>query len=229
MAEGGPVRRYGQVIGLATTAIAAGDHVHTHNLAFGLVPRDYDFGADVRPVLRYPPEEMRYFDGYLRADGRVGTRNYVAVVSTVNCSASVSQFVKQRFADVSRDYPGVDGVIAITHKSGCAIEQFGEDHLALQRVLAGYAQHPNVAAYVVIGLGCEVNQAPVMVERQGMTLPLRPGREAAHRDDPGKRGHQEGRRAGGIRSGASAAPGQRGHAHSSARLRDHDRYELRGV
>ncbi len=174
VAAGGPVRRYGQVIGLATTAIAAGDHVHTHNLAFGLVPRDYDFGADVRPVLRYPPEEMRYFDGYLRADGRVGTRNYIAVVSTVNCSASVSQFVKQRFADVSRDYPGVDGVIAITHKSGCAIEQFGEDHLALQRVLAGYAQHPNVAAYVVIGLGCEVNQAPVMVERQGMTLPLAP-------------------------------------------------------
>jgi altronate hydrolase len=104
----------------------------------------------------------------------VGTRNYVAVVSTVNCSASVSQFVKERFADVTRDCPHVDGVIAVTHKSGCAVEEGGEDHLALQRVLAGYARHPNVAAYVVIGLGCEVNQARVMVERQGLTLPLAP-------------------------------------------------------
>jgi altronate hydrolase len=94
------------------------------------------------------------------------------VVSTVNCSASVSQFVKQRFADVSREFPNVDGVIAITHKSGCAIEQDGEDHEALQRVLAGYARHANVAAYVVIGLGCEVNQASVMVERQGLRLPM---------------------------------------------------------
>ena len=91
-----------------------------------------------------------------------------------NCSASVSQFVKQRFADVQRDYPNVDGVIAITHKSGCALEEGGEDHLALQRVLAGYARHANVAAYVVIGLGCEVNQAQVMVERQGLRLPIVP-------------------------------------------------------
>jgi altronate hydrolase len=172
--EGGPVRRYGQVIGFATTAIAAGDHVHTHNLAFGVVERPNEVGIDVRPVQMYPPEAMRHFRGFRRADGRVGTRNYVAIVSTVNCSASVSQFVKQRFADVTRDYPNVDGVIAVTHKSGCAIEESGEDHLALQRVLAGYAKHPNVAAYVVIGLGCEVNQAKVMVERQGMTLPLAP-------------------------------------------------------
>ncbi len=170
--EGGPVRRYGQVIGFATTAIAAGDHVHTHNLAFGVVERPNEVGIDVRPVAMYPPEAMRHFQGFRRADGRVGTRNYVAIVSTVNCSASVSQFVKQRFAEVTRDYPNVDGVIAVTHKSGCAIEESGEDHLALQRVLAGYAKHPNVAAYVVIGLGCEVNQARVMVERQGMTLPM---------------------------------------------------------
>jgi altronate hydrolase len=170
--QGGAVRRYGQVIGFATTPIAAGDHVHTHNLAFGMVERQHEVGIDVRPVAMYPLEAMRHFQGFRRADGRVGTRNYVAIVSTVNCSASVSQFVKQRFADVTRDYPNVDGVIAVTHKSGCAIEESGEAHLALQRVLAGYAKHPNVAAYVVIGLGCEVNQARVMVERQGMTLPM---------------------------------------------------------
>jgi altronate hydrolase len=174
VAEGGAVRRYGQVIGFATRAIEPGDHVHTHNLAFRPLSHEYEVGADVRPVERHPPEAMRFFDGYSRADGRVGTRNYVAVVSTVNCSASVSGLVRQRFSDAARDYPHVDGVIAITHKSGCAMEEGGEDHRALQRVLAGYARHPNVAAYVVVGLGCEVNQARVMVERQGLALPLAP-------------------------------------------------------
>ncbi len=174
VAEGAPVRRYGQVIGFATAAIEAGDYVHTHNLAFRATQHAYAAGADARPVARHPPEAMRTFEGYRRPDGRVGTRNYVAVLSTVNCSASVSQLVRQRFADVSRDYPHVDGVIALTHKSGCAVEDEGEDHVALQRVLAGYARHPNVAAYVVIGLGCEVNQARVMVQRQGLTLPLAP-------------------------------------------------------
>ena len=108
---------------------------------------------------------MRYFDGYKREDGRVGTRNYVAIISGVNCSASVSQFVKDRFRDVQKDFPNVDGVLAITHKSGCGTKLFGEDHMALQRVLAGYAKHPNVAAYILVGLGCEVNQAAVMVEQ----------------------------------------------------------------
>jgi altronate hydrolase len=169
---GQPVRRYGQVIGFATEDIEPGDHVHSHNLAFGSLERKLEFCVDARPTLRHPPEQMRHFEGYLRRDGRVGTRNYVAVVSTVNCSASVSQQVKERFGEL-RDYPNVDGVIALTHKSGCGMVQSGEDHQVLERVLAGYAQHPNVAAYVVIGLGCEVNQAPVLIERQGMRLPLR--------------------------------------------------------
>ena len=173
VAAGQPVRRYGQIIGIASADILPGDHVHSHNLSFAAVAQNYEFCADVKPVAYYPPQQMRHFEGYKRADGRVGTRNYVAVVSTVNCSASVSQFVKQRFADVQRDFPNVDGVLAFTHKSGCAMQHSGEDHRALERVLAGYAKHPNVAAYVVIGLGCEVNQAAQMVERQKMTLPLR--------------------------------------------------------
>ncbi|HEY6546755.1 MAG TPA: altronate dehydratase family protein [Vicinamibacteria bacterium] len=172
VAKGESVRRYGQIIGYATADIAKGDHVHTQNLAFGAHDRKYEFGTDVRAVAMYPPERMRFFDGFKRPDGRVGTRNYVAIVSTVNCSASVSRFVQERFQDVKRDYPNVDGVLAITHKSGCGVRTFGEDHELLQRVLAGYARHPNVAAYVVIGLGCEVNQAPVMIERQGMKLRL---------------------------------------------------------
>src|SRR2546422_2561284 len=120
---------------------------------------------------------MRYFEGYEREDGRVGTRNYVAIISGVNCSASVSQFVKDKFRDVSRQSPNIDGVLAITHKSGCGTKLFGEDHLALQRVLAGYAKHPNVAAYILIGLGCEVTQAAVMVERQKMGVPGHPERK----------------------------------------------------
>src|SRR6202795_3459432 len=174
---GEEVRRYGQVIGFATADIAVGDHVHTQNLAVGDLHREYEIGTDVRPVNFYPPEKMRYFDGYKREDGRVGTRNYVAIVSGVNCSASVSQFVKDKFRDVQKDYPNIDGVLAITHKSGCGTKLFGEDHLALQRVLAGYAKHPNVVAYVLIGLGCEVNQAAVMVERQKMGAPGHPERK----------------------------------------------------
>ena len=105
------------------------------------------------------PEEIRTFLGYARPDGRVGTRNYVAVISSVNCSASVSQYVARKFAteNVKRDFPNVDGVIAFTHKSGCAIDP-GEPQALLRRVLVGIARHPNISAYIMIGLGCEVNQ-----------------------------------------------------------------------
>jgi altronate hydrolase len=171
------VRRYGQPIGFATADIAVGDHVHTQNLAVGDLHQEYEFCTDVKPVDYYPPSQMRFFDGYRREDGRVGTRNYVAIISGVNCSASVSQFVKEKFRDVQRDYPNIDGVLAITHKSGCGTKLFGEDHMALQRVLAGYAKHPNVAAYILIGLGCEVNQAAVMVDKQRMAAPGHPERK----------------------------------------------------
>ncbi len=171
VAPGAPVRRYGQVIGFATQPIAPGEHVHTHNLAVGELERAYEVGVDVRPVQYYPPEQMRYFEGFRRPDGRVGTRNYVAVISTVNCSASVCQFIRERFRDVQRDYPYVDGVIALTHKSGCGTRLFGEDHEALMRVLGGYARHPNIAAYVLIGLGCEVNQTLPLIERQRLGQP----------------------------------------------------------
>src|SRR5260370_6805183 len=176
--RGQPVRRYGQVIGFATQDIAVGEHGQTPPLDVGeLWAEGYEGGVDVRPVDFYPGDKMRYFEGYRREDGRVGTRNYVAIISGVNCSASVSQFVKDKFRDVSRDYPNIDGVLAVTHKSGCGTKLFGEDHLALQRVLAGYAKHPNVAAYILIGLGCEVNQAAVMVDRQKMGVPGHPERK----------------------------------------------------
>jgi len=157
--DGAPVRKYGQVIGFAKGDIAPGDHVHTHNLVVRDFARDYAFCADVKPVDYYPPEKAASFQGFARPGGRVGTRNYLAVISSVNCSASVSHYVKDRFKteEVRRDFPNVDGVIAFTHKSGCAIQP-GEPHQLLMRVLAGIARHPNIAGYVMIGLGCEVNQ-----------------------------------------------------------------------
>jgi altronate hydrolase len=175
VADGAPVRKYGQIIGFAKGNIAPGDHVHTHNLELKEFARDYEFCRNARPVDPYPPEQMLCFPGYARPGGRVGTRNYVAVISSVNCSASVSHYVKDRFKtdDFRRDFPNVDGVIAFTHKSGCAIQP-GEPHQLLMRVLAGIARHPNIAGYVMIGLGCEVNQ--VQFIRQEFKLDeLKPG------------------------------------------------------
>ncbi|MCL5097326.1 MAG: altronate dehydratase family protein [Candidatus Omnitrophica bacterium] len=175
IADGQPVRKYGQIIGFAQGAIAPGDHVHTHNLVMKDFGRDYRFCEDTRPVDYYPPEQMRYFQGFTRSGSRVGTRNYLAVVSSVNCSASVSRYVAERFKgpDLRRDFPHVDGVVAFTHKSGCAMQPT-DPHCLLQRVLAGLARHPNIAGYVMIGLGCEVNQVSVLVRNHRLDA-LEPG------------------------------------------------------
>ena len=124
IAPDAPVLKYGQIIGFARGRIAPGEHVHTHNVVVKAFARDHPFGADVRPVDFHPAEQMRYFPGYARAGGRVGTRNYVAVISSVNCSASVARYVADRFRsdEVRRDFPNVDGVVAFTHKSGCGIQ-----------------------------------------------------------------------------------------------------------
>jgi altronate hydrolase len=159
LADGEPVRKYGQVIGFAQGAVRAGEQVHTHNLVLRDFGRDYAFCADARPVDYHPAERQRRFQGFARPGGRAGTRNYLAVISSVNCSASVSHYVRDRFrtGDFQRDYPNVDGVIAFTHKAGCAMDP-GVPQQVLQRVLAGMARHPNISGYVMIGLGCEVNQ-----------------------------------------------------------------------
>jgi len=163
-ATGEPVRRYGQVIGFATAPIAPGEHVHQHNLTGGALDQRFQVAVEGEPTRMRAAAETRRFDGYLRDDGRVGTRNYVLVMPTVNCSAAVARMVGERFRDVTRDYPNVDGVVAIAHKSGCGLVSQGDDHRILQRVIAGYASHPNVGATVVISLGCEVNQAQPIVQ-----------------------------------------------------------------
>lgn len=164
ISTGEPVRKYGQVIGFATKNIPAGSLVHVHNIEAGRFDRDYAFSSEVVPV--QPAAVKRTFEGYDRGDGRYGTRNYVALVSTVNCSASTSRYIVRRLEQlgVLKDYPGVDGVVAVTHKAGCAMQYGGPDHLQLDRTLAGFARHANVAAYVIIGLGCETGQAAHLIE-----------------------------------------------------------------
>src|SRR5215469_53519 len=166
--KGEAIYKYGQIIGFARTSIPAGSLVHVHNVAADAFERDYAFGRDCPPPPI--PAEPRFFHGYDRGDGRYGTRNYIAIISTVNCSASTSKYISERVraANLLAKYPNVDGVVAITHKGGCAMQYDGPDHNQLDRTLAGFAKHPNVAAYILIGLGCETGQAIHLVENQGL-------------------------------------------------------------
>jgi len=170
---GAAVRRYGQIIGFAQGDIAAGEHVHTHNLVVKDFTRDYTAGTAVKQI--EPARDARTFEGFSRPGGKVGTRNYVAIISTVNCSASVSRYIKERFRheDLRRDFPNVDGVIALTHKVGCGIPP-AEGLKLLERVTVGMAHHPNISGYVMIGLGCEMNQVGLL--RQNYDLEkVKPG------------------------------------------------------
>ena len=178
IADGAAIKKYGQVIGFARGRILPGEHVHTHNVVIKEFGRDYQFCVDSTPVKYYPAEKMRFFQGYERHGGRAGTRNYVAVISSVNCSASVSHYVADRFRNdrFKHDFQNVDGVIAFTHKGGCAMAQ-DEPLLLLQRVLAGIARHPNICGYVMIGLGCEANQIQFIVKNHQLDKPI-PGEQA---------------------------------------------------
>lgn len=163
--QGQPLRRYGQIIGFATQTILPGQQVHIHNLAVGDFARDYAFSSEVKPVAYVPEAERRMFMGYQRADGRVGTRNMIAVVASVNCSAHTVREIAHYFTpERLAAYPNVDGVIAIAHASGCGIKSGGEDYRILQRTLAGMAEHVNVGAYLLVGLGCEMNQVSDLVD-----------------------------------------------------------------
>jgi altronate hydrolase len=167
--KGEAVYKYGQIIGFASADIAPGEHVHVHNVAADSFERDYAFCRDCPPPPA-PPATQRTFQGYDRGDGRYGTRNYLAIISTVNCSASTSKYIaeKIRLSGILSQYPNVDGVLPITHKAGCAMQYDGPDHNQLDRTLAGFARHPNVAAYLLVGLGCETGQAIHLVENQGL-------------------------------------------------------------
>lgn len=156
IAEGAEILKYNTTIGFASEPIPAGTMVHNHNISFGEFDRDYAYSRDFKPLTLLPESERATFEGYLRPDGRAGTRNFIAVVSTVNCSATVvheiaDHFTKERLAE----FPNVDGVAAFAHALGCGMEMTGEPMDLLQRTLAGYIRHPNVAGALVVGLGCE--------------------------------------------------------------------------
>jgi altronate hydrolase len=156
VASGAPVRKYGQVIGRATRPIEAGDHVHVHNLGMDdHADTIYEFGT--ARVTLPSPGEARTFEGYLRADGRVGTRQYIGILTSVNCSASTARMIADQFRGMTLDrYPHVDGVVALTHDSGCGLVTESEGARLLWRTLRGYASHPNIAGLLVLGLGCEM-------------------------------------------------------------------------
>jgi len=163
IAEGEVVRKYGQVIGLATQAIAAGAHVHVHNLDMSEAGRAHSVGHAYQAVARLTSSAS--FEGYVRRNGRVGTRNYIGVIASVNCSATVCRYIADAFkGEALQAFPGVDGVVAITHGSGCGMGGSGEGIDLLRRTLRGYADHPNFAGVLVIGLGCEVNQIAPLIE-----------------------------------------------------------------
>lgn len=164
VAEGGLVRRYGQVIGRAKTAIAAGDHVHVHNLMMDDGPREAEVGVDAKPA---PVRDGATFNGIVRADGRVGTRNYIGVLTSVNCSATVARRIADAFPDAGLP-EGVDGVVAFTHQGGCGGSSLSSDVTLLQRTLAGYARHPNFHSILIVGLGCEANQIPNWLANEGL-------------------------------------------------------------
>src|SRR5674476_1116374 len=180
IAPGQAVRRYNQIIGFASQAIAAGEHVHTHNLDLGPnkgdFERDYAFGADLKVE---PARRTATFMGIKRADGRVATRNYIGVLSSVNCSATAARaiadhFSRQHSPAALAAFPNVDGVVALTHGTGCGMDSDGLGLQILQRTLTGYATHANFAAVLVVGLGCESNQINAWMAnsslREGDTL-----------------------------------------------------------
>lgn len=166
--KGAPVYKYAQVIGYAAEDIAAGEHVHTHNLEFRNVEATYEFSTNLRPVA--PATQRDTFMGYRRATGRVGTRNYIAVLTSVNCSATAARLIAQHFTeDRLAAYPNVDGVVAFVHGTGCAMGGDGTGFELLQRVLWGYARNPNVGGVLMAGLGCEMMQIDWLIEAYGLT------------------------------------------------------------
>ena len=165
-----PVRKYGQIIGFASKPIAPGDWVHEHNVALHDFARDYRFAEAAKNDELLPPELRATFEGYVRPNGRTGTRNYIGVLTSVNCSASVAKFIAEAVnrSGMLADHPGVDGVVAFVHGTGCGMAARGEGWDVLQRTQWGYATHPNLGATLMVGLGCEVFQIDRMKDEYGL-------------------------------------------------------------
>lgn len=170
IAKGEAVKRYNQIIGVAREPIKRGQHVHVHNLGMSEFARDHAYGADTHPTDYV--DEPAHFMGIRRDDGRVATRNYIGILTSVNCSATVARAIADHFRrdvrpEALADFPNVDGVVALTHGLGCGIDMQGEGIAVLRRTLAGYAVHPNFASVLFVGLGCETNQIDGVLDAAG--------------------------------------------------------------
>jgi altronate hydrolase len=168
---GEAIRKFGQIIGFAKSDIQPGDWVHEHNVVIHDFDRDYAFASEMKPEGGLlPGESPATFEGFRRADGRVGTRNYIGILSSVNCSATVVDFIADEIArsGILADYPNIDGVIPFTHGTGCGMGSKGEEFDLLARTQWGYASHPNFSAILLIGLGCEVFQIPRLKKAYGI-------------------------------------------------------------
>ncbi len=174
IAKGEPIRKYNVVIGFALNDIAPGTMVHGHNMLFREYDRDYAHSSEYRPVEMLPEPARATFQGIVRADGQVATRNYVGILSTVNCSATVVHRIAEWFTpERLAEYPNIDGVVAFSHGIGCGMEMSGEPMDLLRRTIAGYARHPNMAASLIIGLGCERNQIKDLVAAESLNTSAR--------------------------------------------------------
>ena len=168
--KGDAVRKYNTVIGFAAEDIAAGTLVHSHNMEFREFDRDYVFARDYVPVAYVPEGERATFEGFMREDGRIATRNYIGILSSVNCSATVVHRIADWFTpERLAEFPNVDGVVAFSQSLGCGMEMTGEPMALLRRTIAGYARHANLAGGLVIGLGCERNQVGELLAEQNLT------------------------------------------------------------
>ncbi|WP_071796666.1 UxaA family hydrolase [Natronohydrobacter thiooxidans] len=168
IAAGSPVRKYGQIIGVASQDIAPGAHVHVHNLGMGAHKQDYGFGSAA--VALAPANDAAGFMGYHRPSGRVGTRNYLGILTSVNCAGSVARFIAEAVERQGwlADFPNIDGIVPIVHGSGCGMSGKGEGYDTLFRTLAGYGHNPNFGAILMVGLGCEVMQIPDLIDRKAL-------------------------------------------------------------
>jgi altronate hydrolase len=171
IAKGEPVRKFGQIIGFASRPIAPGEWVHEHNVEMHDFARDYRFAEEARPSDLIPEAERATFEGYRRADGKVGTRNYIGILTSVNCSATVARFMAQAIerAGILQDHPNIDGVIPLVHGGGCALDVKGEGYDILKRTQWGYATNPNMVGVVMVGLGCEGFQIDRWKEAYGVS------------------------------------------------------------
>ena len=161
-----PIRRYNQIIGFATRDIKAGDHVHVHNVSMGDFERDYAYCVEAKPTDFIHPQAT--FQGIVRQDGRVATRNYIGIITSVNCSATVARLIARQFENRLDDFPNVDGVVALTHKTGCGMASDGEAIDILRRTTAGYIRHANFHSVLLVGLGCESNQINNLLSAKGL-------------------------------------------------------------